>query len=128
MGYIATFTPQAWIRDYAVDVDPSGPTSWRVGPESVGLAAAIVESDADGLDIDDQLKSDPAAPEWVREHHGPFSIHVREEAAPVSVNGRLQPCPQCGSSVDYGYQASSSDPEDVDPVAHCTNPQCDWGY
>jgi hypothetical protein len=37
-----------------------------------------------GHDIDDALRSDPAAPAWVRDWRGPFEIYVRlvpDEAA-----------------------------------------------
>lgn len=75
--YRASFTAQAWVRDYAMDVDPQGETSWVVSDEYTASAARIVADDpVDGLDTDDVLKSDPAAPAWVREWAGPFSIHV----------------------------------------------------
>lgn len=77
--YTATFTPQSWISDYAVDVDPEGESTWTVGADHTGDAARIVAADADGLDNDDVLKGDPAAPAWVRDWSGPFSIHVSAE-------------------------------------------------
>ena len=38
------------------------------------------------------------------------------------------PCPECGSPQVTWYAASGHDPDDVDPRACCTNPQCHWGY
>jgi len=77
MKATATFTPQAWVRDYAIDVDPEGPTEWVT--EFEGLtheqAEAILETGHDNFDL---LKEDPAAPMWVREWSGPFEIHVSE--------------------------------------------------
>lgn len=85
-AFRATFDPQAWIGDEAVSVDPEGPTSWD--------CTAAVRADWDyfaGLfgdrpdldlamygviDNDDVLQRDPAAPEWVREWRGPFTITV----------------------------------------------------
>jgi hypothetical protein len=80
MGYIARFSPQAWVRDNAIEVDPEGETEWVTQLE--GLTEdnkRVILEEEDGLDIHDLLKEDPAAPEWVREWSGPFSIHVREE-------------------------------------------------
>lgn len=64
----AEFTPQAWVGDYAVEVDPEGPRDWSPSIE--------VRVNDLGLDVYDELKSDPSAPEWVREWTGPFSIYV----------------------------------------------------
>jgi hypothetical protein len=74
---IATFTPQAWVRDNAIEVDPEGPTEWITQFEDLSTEQAekILEC---GHDLDDLLKEDPAAPEWVREYRGPFEIHVRK--------------------------------------------------
>lgn len=79
----ATFIPQAWVRDHAVDVDPHGEQSWVVSDGLVPAAAQVIarvslaEVVGDGvLDTDDRLAVDPAAPTWVREWSGPFRIHV----------------------------------------------------
>lgn len=83
LSYRATFTPQAWIRDYAVDVDAEGETTWTVSAGFVADAARIVTADPDfGLDSDDVLKSDPDAPAWARDWHGPFSITVEQVTTP----------------------------------------------
>jgi len=90
--YRATFDPQAWINDYAVSVDPEGETAWDctafvTSPpdrlDGFGEAAVLAAIEADGyfLDRDDVLKDDPAAPEWVREWAGPFTITVEVEEA-----------------------------------------------
>ena len=44
------------------------------------------------------------------------------------INGRLQPCPECGSTVYYWWSASGHDPDDIDPRADCDNRTCLWGY
>lgn len=77
MKAVATFTPQAWVRDYAIEVDPAGPTEWVTDFEGLTReqSEAILET---GHDTSDLLKEDPAAPEWVRDWPGPFEIHVRE--------------------------------------------------
>lgn len=77
--YIATFRPQAWIRDNAVEVDPDGETQWDC---TEFIAAASPEwreaTLSRGKDYDDILREDPAAPEWVRNWRGPFDTWVEE--------------------------------------------------
>lgn len=75
------FWPEAWQRDYAIPVDPEGPTEWEATPDFVRKLvdrygpAALEES----TDASDRLREDPAAPEWVREWHGPFYCEVIEQ-------------------------------------------------
>lgn len=83
---IATFTPQAWIRNDAIDVDAEGPTVWDASTfaeqhqdyvqrlRQHQTAADVVD---EVLDNDDVFKSDPDAPDWIRQWTGPFSIHLR---------------------------------------------------
>lgn len=84
--YVASFEPQAWQNDYANPVDPEGETDW----DCTDYIREYLEPDGSlrspfrkqmglgrWLDNDDILKSDPAAPEWVREWQGPFTIVVR---------------------------------------------------
>lgn len=80
---VARFVPQAWINDYAVDVDAEGDTTWDVTDEFARLPRSyrdglLAEIDEHGsaLDTDDALAEDPAAPAWVRAWSGPFSLWV----------------------------------------------------
>jgi hypothetical protein len=68
----ARFQPQAWVNDYAIDVDLEGPEEWEISAE---YAADLPTSDDHHDDLD-WLKGDPAAPAWVRNHSGPFEIWV----------------------------------------------------
>jgi hypothetical protein len=75
----ATFHPQAWQNNYAIPVDPKGPTSWLVTAE---YAATL----PDGWEEPDQYESDalrydPAAPTWVAGWDGPFWVEVEWVAA-----------------------------------------------
>jgi hypothetical protein len=82
-GYVARFVPQAWINDNAIEVDPRGETHW-----TPAILSDAVREDADEaagswvMDVDDTLKLDAAAPAWVREWDGPFSLWVKREDAP----------------------------------------------
>jgi hypothetical protein len=87
--YLAWFTPEAWIRDQATEVDPQDPQEWDCTTLALAhldylaaVAARRDESLDDGkgvLDNDDMFKDDPDAPEWVRSWPGPFTIRVRTE-------------------------------------------------
>lgn len=75
--YIATFVPQAWIRDYAVSVDPEGPTEWDatefvLAQDEAWLARTLREGDHDDI-----LRTDDNAPEWVQQWSGPFDTYLR---------------------------------------------------
>ena len=76
MTIIARFHPQAWINDYAVEVDPEGETEFDVTPEILAFdRAAALELEDDSYDSDD-LRFAAAAPKWVQEWSGPFWIEV----------------------------------------------------
>ena len=65
-----TFRPQAWQHDYAVDVDPEGPTTWIMN-------APIPLPKPHSYDSD-TLRDDPAAPQWCREWSGPFEVEFED--------------------------------------------------
>lgn len=84
--YIARFVPQAWINDYATEIDHSGPDEWDatefvkiVDSTYVSGMLEEIESypDEEALDYFDILVEDPNAPEWVRDHRGPFDTYLR---------------------------------------------------
>jgi hypothetical protein len=90
MRYIAHFTPEVWVNDYAIEAAPQGPQEWdctalATSPDGDAYLARLVDgglgdlSDPYGvLDNDDWFSDDPAAPEWVRNWQGPFTIRIRE--------------------------------------------------
>jgi len=60
-----TFRPQAWQNDYAIEVDPEGPTTWQVPDKEVkNIKPHSLESDA--------LREHKNAPQWVKDWGGPF--------------------------------------------------------
>lgn len=89
LRYTAHFTPEAWVNDYAVEVDPEGDQTWdctkavKEFTEPDGTLKApfrkVSGLDDDYLDNDDILKDDHEAPNWVREWRGPFTIKVTPE-------------------------------------------------
>lgn len=68
------FTPQAWIRDYAIECDPAGPQEFAIplkdahDDKGQRLPDRSYESDA--------LKDHRNAPKWIRKWSGPFDIEI----------------------------------------------------
>lgn len=78
--YTAEFTPQAWINDYAVTVDPQGPTTWDVTDYMLSATPEVfAETMKPDCFASDLLRENSNAPEWVRDWTGPFFITVSEE-------------------------------------------------
>ena len=65
------FHPQAWINDYAVAVDPEGPTEWEVG-------AVPEKMESDTYDSD-HLRFHENAPDWAKDWSGPFYVELLRE-------------------------------------------------
>lgn len=78
---IATFRPQAWVNDYAVDVDPEGPTMFDVTAHVVALGRERALQIKDGDYSSDGLRELATAPAWVRDWSGPFSVSVEDAIA-----------------------------------------------
>lgn len=68
------FHPQAWVNDYAIDVDPEGPTIAEV--EFSG-----VEIPEDNSYESDDLRHLPGCPTWWAEWSGPFWVCILNRAA-----------------------------------------------
>jgi hypothetical protein len=85
--FTAHFTPEAWIKDNATEVDAEGPQEWdctEFAYANYGYTLRVIEGAGfgiAGIDNDDVFKSDPAAPQWVRDWKGPFTITVRAEGS-----------------------------------------------
>lgn len=80
--YHAHFNPEAWVDDDAVSVDPLGPCGWDCTTFihnhdlTEHVNKAYDSAFEHWLDEHDLLKDDPAAPAWVRDWDGPFTITV----------------------------------------------------
>jgi hypothetical protein len=68
---VATFHPQEWIENYAVDVQPDGAQTFDVTDiiEAMGKSDAL--SIQDNSDESDTLARSACAPKWIREWSGP---------------------------------------------------------
>lgn len=83
--YVARFTPESRVNDQAAEADPDGPQEWdcteyarRNRDYLARLEAHSEPLDQPGgaVDNDEVFKDDPAAPAWVRDWHGPFTIRI----------------------------------------------------
>lgn len=99
-GWVATFTPQAWINDYSMQIDASGDCSWTVNP---GYLRSLVDHYAQwyggdrrkalrkivemSTDESDQLKDDPDAPAWIGAHFGPFYCEAEHATFDIDAEG-----------------------------------------
>ena len=75
---IATFHPQAWVRNYGVGVDPEGPTTWDVTEDIIAMSRGVALSLEDDSYSTDDLRVLKSAPKWIREWSGPFYVSVAE--------------------------------------------------
>jgi hypothetical protein len=84
----ARFQAQAWRGDWAIPVCPLGPDTWDCTEHAAGLAGYLDDCarnqqltlEQGVTDNDDCFQRDPAAPGWVREWQGPFTITTTREA------------------------------------------------
>lgn len=74
----ATFVPQVWINDYAVEVQPKGETTFDVTEDIESLGREVALSWRDGRGESDVLQSSMNAPEWVQAWDNPFEIRVED--------------------------------------------------
>jgi hypothetical protein len=75
---VARFQPQAWINDYAMDVDPEGPDEWDVTDEILAMTPTQIAALRDDQYETDDLRFSKNAPAWVQEWSGPFYVAVRD--------------------------------------------------
>jgi len=75
---IALFTPQAWMRNVATDVDPEGPVEIDVTDHILSLPRETAFALKDHSEAMDDLRDIPSAPQWIQNWHGPFEIHAED--------------------------------------------------
>lgn len=98
--YQAEFDPQVWLNNHAFSIDPVGDTVWdcttflHSNPELKSQVDAALAKDGHFLDLNDELRDDPAIPAWTKEHAGPFTITVTGQPAAPAKSCRV--CLVCG--------------------------------
>ena len=83
--YAAHFTPETWVNNQAVETTPAGPQEWDCTEHARGNRDYLVRLETQSepldqpggaVDNDNVFKDDPAAPAWVRDWSGPFTIRI----------------------------------------------------
>lgn len=76
----ATFTPQHWVRDTAVETDPEGECSWDATSDVYDRFPHFKDGDTLPRPRDcDVLARCDSAPKWIREWSGPFEVDLEYE-------------------------------------------------
>jgi hypothetical protein len=78
---LAEFTPQAWLHDVAMAVDPARDTVFDVTSYIVAMGEEQARALTDDDLATDNLRHLPTAPAWIRNWSGPFYIEVQESIA-----------------------------------------------
>jgi hypothetical protein len=76
---LAEFTPQVWVGDQTMVVDPQGDTTWDITPEIVGMGRQKALELQDDQHNTDDFRYTANAPKWVQNWEGPFYIEVSEQ-------------------------------------------------
>ncbi|MBB4861518.1 hypothetical protein HNP46_000329 [Pseudomonas nitritireducens] len=75
---LATFYPQAWQNDCAIDVDAEGETTFDVTSEVLALGLHKARALKDNSTESDNLQMAERAPEWIKSWPGPYYIRVED--------------------------------------------------
>lgn len=99
---LVRFTPQAWVNDNAIPVDPEGADSWTVPLDDLLEHCGGQLPDDDRYESDD-IRTMPQAPAWARDWGGPFCVSIvnrdeieaflAEASAPEETAGEGAPSP-----------------------------------
>lgn len=89
----ATFNAQAWLNDYAIDIDPQGDTVWDVTDEILAMPEHERVALRDDQYNTDDLRFSENAPQWVQDWGGPFYISVTDS---IESYYDVITCPNCG--------------------------------
>jgi hypothetical protein len=74
---IARFQPQAWINNYAVDVDPEGNVEFDVTSDIERMGRDEAMKLTDNSDASDILRMSSGAPAWIRSWAGTGYMEVQ---------------------------------------------------
>lgn len=75
----ATFVPQAWVNDHAIEVDADGETVFDVTYIVLAMGREKAMEIDDNRDSSDALIYAETAPQWMRDWKGPFRVEVANE-------------------------------------------------
>ncbi len=135
----ATFHPEAWINDHAVEIDPLGPTTFDVSDYLLETyKEEAILSLKDGSHETDELRD--LGPQWVKDWNGPYRVSVQQsildfyENRPVSDDilatyrskgGSV--CPRCGGEdVEGGDNVTFESEGIVTSDSFCGSCDLEW--
>ncbi|QRM34823.1 hypothetical protein [Microvirga sp. VF16] len=78
---MAEFTPQVWVGDQTMVVDPQGDTTWDITAEIIAMGRQKALELQDDQHNTDDLRYTFNAPKWVQDWEGPFYMEVSEQIA-----------------------------------------------
>lgn len=88
---VAEFVPQAWVNDYAIAIDPEGPTKFDVTAEVLAMGYDAAMKLRDDTDPSDELRHVELCPQWIKDWSGPFIIHVEQAIADYFADSTAPP-------------------------------------
>lgn len=102
-----TFTPQAWLNDHAIDVDPQGDTVFYVDNDH------LKQFTDDALKYELEPYQDlPNLPEWIREWRGPFWFDVEDEPELIELDHESAGAYRCEDwSIQCPHALDANDPD-----------------
>jgi len=107
----ATFGPQVWVKDDALDTDPEGETDIDVTVEVLLMGSKAAREVEDYRDSSDEFQSAVLAPDWIRDWKGPFYVEVADGIADYLDDRRIAKeedeqedwsCDNCGETAQDG--------------------------
>lgn len=107
----ATFGPQLWVKDDALDADPEGDTDIDVTVEVLLMGAKAASAVEDFRDSSDEFRTAALSPDWIRDWNGPFYVTVADEIAEYLADRKLAKeedaqedwsCDNCGETAQDG--------------------------
>jgi hypothetical protein len=78
---IAEFTPQVWVGDQTMVVDPQSDTTWDITAEIIAMGRQKALELQDDQHNTDDLRYTLNAPKWVQDWEGPFYVEVSDRIA-----------------------------------------------
>ena len=119
------FQPQAWMDDYAIEVDDQGEDIWDVTDETAALVRRAFE-DYSGGDLD-FAREDDNAPQWIADWAGPYNITVVEDEDADEERGDI-----CMALRDLGFEDEAHEVGGMDimnaRLVYCELVGVDWNW
>lgn len=81
MTALATFIPQAWVSNQAVDVDIEDENTFDITPEVESMGKENALAIKDNSNSSDVFQYAAHAPKWIKQWSGPFYIRLADSVS-----------------------------------------------